>query len=162
MKLSPAMLEIMTFTHRVVGVQSSHLESAAAELFRRCERLQKELEDQMQQMTQLAEKLRDMSSREQEDGNGQVVRKPSPEERLQEAQERQGKLVARYEALRRKVGRASSVKRDLSTREVAWVEEIDALAINIGVVTEENEEPGTEQATSLDQRFDTVSSHVTP
>ena len=152
MKLSPAMLEVMTFTHRIVGAQSSYLENAAAELFRRCLRLQQELQDQVRQMTQLAEKLQDMSSREEVDENGETIRKQSPEQRLHDAQEKQQKLVARYEALRRKVGKVGSAKRELSSREIAWIEEIEALGRNVNG----SEEDRTKDETTLDHRFDMV------
>jgi nucleoporin NUP82 len=154
MKLSPAMLEIMTSTHRVVGVQSHVLETAASELFRRCERLRDELGSQVKQMAELADQLQRLSATEGEDEYGKTYRIKSPEERLQDAREKQKSLVARYEALRRKVGRVGSGKRDLSSKEVAWIEEIGALGKNLGVVTEEREQ---QEGLSMDKRFDTVS-----
>ncbi|KIW62754.1 hypothetical protein PV04_10890 [Phialophora macrospora] len=153
MKLSPAMLEIMTSAHRVIGVQSHVLETAASELFRRCERLRDELGSQVKQMAELADQLQRLSATEGEDEYGKPYRIKSPEERLQDAQEKQKKLVARYEALRRKVGRVGSGKRDLSSKELAWIDEIGALGKNLGVASEERE---GQEGLSMDKRFDTV------
>ncbi|EXJ54495.1 hypothetical protein A1O7_09835 [Cladophialophora yegresii CBS 114405] len=153
MKLSPATLEIMTFTHRTVGVQSHLLETAASELFRRCERLRDELGSQVKQMAELADQLQRLAATEGEDEYGKPYRIKSPDERLQEAREKQKKLVARYEALRRKVGRVGSGKRDLSSKELAWIEEIGALGRNLGIVTEEKDGQGD---SFMDKRFDTV------
>ena len=158
MKLSPAMLEIMTFTHRVVGAQSTHLENAAAELFRRCERLRNELSGQVQQMTELAQQLQRLSTTEGEDEHGETYHIKSPEERVNDAQEKQKKLVARYEALRRKVGRVGSAKRDLSSKELTWMEEIDTLGNSLGISVDEHEEHA-EESTGLDKRYETVSLH---
>ena len=157
MKLSPAILEVMTHAHRTVGIQSSQLESAAAELFRRCLRLQKELQDQNVQMAKLAEKLQDLSSKEKEDQDGNVRLVKSPDERMSDAQERQKKLVAKYEAVRRKVGKAATAKRDLSSKEMAWIEEMNTFGKNVGVIDREAEEqPPAEEGATLDHRFDLV------
>ncbi|KAJ9614392.1 hypothetical protein H2200_002528 [Cladophialophora chaetospira] len=157
MKLSPAMLEVMTVTHRVVGVQSTYLENAAAELFRRCERLRNELSSQVEQMTLLAQQLKRLSATEGEDEDGEAHQIRSPEQRFHDAKEKQKKLVARYEALRRRVGRAGSAKRELSSKEVAWIEEIGTLGKNVGVSSEENQQQQRgDEGTNLDRRFDTV------
>ncbi|KIW14843.1 hypothetical protein PV08_07628 [Exophiala spinifera] len=155
MRLSPAMLEIMTVTHRTVSAQSVELEKAAAELFRRCERLREELLSQVQQMSELAQRLQHLRSSEEVDEDGTVTAKKSVTTRIQDAQNRQAKLLARYEALRRKVGRVGSAKRELSSKEKTWIEEIDALSRNVGVgVREDGDE---EQAGDrLDKRFDMV------
>ncbi|OQV00238.1 hypothetical protein CLAIMM_05763 [Cladophialophora immunda] len=156
-RLSPAMLEIMTFTHRTVGVQSAQLENAAAELFRRCERLRIELAGQVKQMTELAQQLQRLTATTEEDENGNIKEKKTPETRIKEARERQSKLVARYEALRRKVGRVGSANRELSSKELAWMHEIESLGQNVGIVTKEDgEQEGDGRDTALDKRFATV------
>ncbi|KIX03902.1 uncharacterized protein Z518_07455 [Rhinocladiella mackenziei CBS 650.93] len=155
MRLSPAMLEIMTFAHRTISVQSSELEKAAAELFRRCERLREELRDQVKQMSELAQRLQHIQSSGEDDEDGDVKEKMSQETRIRHAQERQAKLVARYEALRRKVGRVGSAKRELSSKEMAWIEEIGFLGKNVGVSDVQGAEPSEPNA-NLGKRFETV------
>ncbi|KIW93299.1 uncharacterized protein Z519_05904 [Cladophialophora bantiana CBS 173.52] len=157
MRLSPAMLEIMTFTHRTISVQSAQLENAAAELFRRCERLRIELAGQVKQMTELAQQLQRLTATTEEDENGNVKEKMTPETRISEARERQSKLTARYEALRRKVGRVGSANRELGSKELAWMHEIEILGKNVGIVSKEDgEQEGSERGTTLDKRFETV------
>ncbi|KAL6247577.1 hypothetical protein RBB50_005923 [Rhinocladiella similis] len=152
MRLSPAMLEIMTITHRTVSVQSAELEKAAAELFRRCERLREELGSQVQQMSELAQRLQHLRSSEEVDEDGNVTARKSVTTRIQDAQDRQAKLLARYEALRMKVGRVGSAKRELSSKEKTWIEEIDALGGSVGVSVDGDARTDDR----LDKRFDMV------
>jgi nucleoporin NUP82 len=129
-KLSPATLEIMTSTHRILSSQTSQLEKAAAELFRRCERMRSELNEQVKQMAELADRLQHISGEggDSADANGRL------EDRIAKAQERQKKLVQKYEVLRRKTGRvSSSASRELSTKEVAWASEVQDLSKTFGL-----------------------------
>ena len=161
MKLSPGMLELMSFAHRVIGMQSLQLENAASELFRRCERMRNELATQVNSMTELAQQLKHLSDNSGEGEHGDSRREKVPERRINEAKERQKRLVARYEALRRKVGRVGSAKRELTSKELAWVEEIDTLGENIGVASEQQEEQeGARKGDGLDKRFEAVSLHA--
>ncbi|RMZ81673.1 hypothetical protein DV737_g2376, partial [Chaetothyriales sp. CBS 132003] len=135
MRLSPAMLNVMTATHRTVSRQTSELESAAAELFRRCERLQEELADQVKQMAELADRLNSLRSSDISHGDGrpgEPVKKTTPDERLEAAKVKQVELTKRFEALRRKVGRVGTARKELSAKELAWKEEIEALSRNAG------------------------------
>jgi len=150
MRLSPACLDVMTSAHRTIAVQTAELEQAAAELFRRCERLRDELGDQVKQMSELADRLQHLHGLTH-DGDDD---RRSHEARIREAQERQHRLVQRYEVLRRKVGRVGTARQELSSKEVAWIEEIETLGRNVGVVEPENEKVPA----PLDSRFDTVSS----
>lgn len=153
MRLSPAMLDAMTLAHRTIGAQSAELEKAAAELFRRCERLRQELGAQVKQMSELAQQLHGLQYAG-EDGQGRLTKKKSPETRIKEARDRQAKLVARYEALRRKVGRAGSAKRELTTKEIAWIEEIEALGQKVGVA--EGDSSNSDDNARLDERLKQV------
>jgi nucleoporin NUP82 len=154
MRLSPAMLEIMTVTHRTISGQSAELEKAAAELFRRCERLREELGGQVQQMAELAQRLQHLKSSEEVDEDGNVTAKKSVDARIRDAQERQAKLSARYETLRRKVGRVGSAKRELSSKEKTWIDEIDALGHDVGIGGEGEDERNADAR--LDRRFGRV------
>ncbi|RMZ75802.1 hypothetical protein DV738_g5297, partial [Chaetothyriales sp. CBS 135597] len=135
MRLSPAMLDVMTAAHRTVSRQTSELETAAAELFRRCERLQEELADQVKQMAELADRLNTLRSSDVGEGEGrpgEQVQKTA-DERLEAARARQVDLTKRFETLRRKVGRIGTARKELSAKELAWKEEIEALSHHAGV-----------------------------
>jgi len=159
MRLSPGMLEIMTAAHRTVSVQTSEMEKAAAELFRRCERLREELGDQVKQMTELAQRLQHIQPGGEEDENGQAKPARSHQDRIAEAKEKQAKLVARYEAMRRTVGRLGGKGRELSSKESAWIDEIDVLGSAVGISSGKAQETQSIDKARLDTRFDTVS-HV--
>ncbi|RMD41246.1 hypothetical protein DV735_g3919, partial [Chaetothyriales sp. CBS 134920] len=161
MRLSPAMLDVMTATHRTVSRQTSELESAAAELFRRCERLQEELADQVKQMAELADRLNTLRSPDLAEGEGrpgEQVQKTA-DERLDAAKAKQVELTKRFEALRRKVGRIGTARKELSAKELAWKEEIEALSRIAGVSggdEEEEKQEDEEKDESLAGRLTTV------
>jgi nucleoporin NUP82 len=138
MRLSPAMLQAMTLAHRAISRQTTELESAAAELFRRCDRLRKELGDQVKQMAELADRLHRVRSGGGGDYSSEKKEKKTPDERLQAAKERQVAMIKRYEALRKKVGKVGMTKKDLSAKETAWMAEIEAMNNNVGREVEEN------------------------
>ncbi|RMZ89876.1 hypothetical protein DV736_g2886, partial [Chaetothyriales sp. CBS 134916] len=160
MRLSPAMLNVMTATHRTVSRQTSELEGAAAELFRRCERLQEELADQVKQMAELADRLNSLRSSDLGDGDGRPGEqvKKTPDERLEAAKAKQVELTKRFEALRRKVGRIGTARKELSAKELAWKEEIEALSRNAGVGGDDvgEEKMQEEESGSLTGRFITA------
>jgi len=152
LKLSPAVLEVMASAHRTFSQQTTELEKAAAEIFRRCERLREELGDQVKHMAELAERLQHLNSLNEND-EGESV---SYEERVEKVNERQRALVKRYDALRRKVGRVGSAKQELSAKEVGWIEEVETLSQYVGV---DGDSDGSETAAaaSLNERYQTVS-----
>lgn len=149
MRLSPACLDVMTSAHRTISAQTSQIEIAAAELFRKCERLKEELINRVKQMSELADKLQHLHNL-----NGEATEeRKTHEERITIAQEKQKTLVQRYETLRRKAARIGSGNRELSVKEIAWVDEINTLGQNVGL--SEEDEGGMAPLLS---RFDTVSS----
>lgn len=160
LRLSPFTLEIMTAAHRTVSVQTSKLENAASELFRRCERLREELGDQVKQMTDLAQRLQRLQPGGEEDENGEVKVAKSHQDRIVEAKDKQAKLVARYEAVRRTVGRLGGRKRELSSKETAWINEIDVLASAVGIGSDGAEGKPDDDRSRLDARYDTVGQDV--
>lgn len=162
MRLSPAVLEIMTASHRMFSVQSAELEKAASELFRKCQRLQEELGDQVKQMTDLAQRLQNLQAGEEDDEEGHPKPRKTHDERIQEAKDRQRTLVSRYEELRRKVGRATSANRELTVKAKAWIEEVNTLGRTVGIDDVDDDEEGLQKlgvtnASGLGVRFDTVS-----
>lgn len=157
-RLSPSTLDIMTAAHRILSSQTSQLEQAAAELFRRCERLREELAHQVKHMAELSERIqRNESSAEDENED----RNTSCERRLARATDRQQNLNERYETLRRKIGRATAGGRELSNKEKAWITEISELSSSFGVDSEMDvDEPSPQLEKSIESRIGTVSQLV--
>ena len=158
MRLSPAMLDIMTSAHRSISRQTTEMESAAAELFRRCDRLREELGDQVRQMSELADRLQRLRSGDDDGYGTERKEKRTPDERLKAAKERQAAMVKRYEALRKKVGRLGMGKKELSAKETTWMAEIEALNHNVGEKSEE--ENATSGEGTLMERYESVSSTI--
>jgi nucleoporin NUP82 len=162
-RLSPATLDLMSLAHRAVAAQTSQLEGAAADLFRRCEQLREELSNQVKQMSELSSRIQRLDS-----GNGDDVHTSRDfESRIESAKERQQKLSDRHEILRRKLARAGTAGRNLSTHEISWAQEITGLAKMVGVEMEEaNEDHEERQPVSgnvLDERYRSVSLNgITP
>lgn len=166
LRLSPACLDVMTLAHRTFSRQTSAVETAAAELFRRCERLREELTDQVKQMAELAERLSRLgSTNESEDqtsisnGNNRT-HSEKISDRIDAAKARQQELFSRYERLRRKAGQAAHAKQDLSVKERVWIDEVDSLAGHVGIDEEAVSQDTSRQygVTSLSSRLTTAKS----
>lgn len=159
-RMSPSTLDIMAAAHRILSSQTSQLEQAAAELFRRCERVREELGDQVRQMAELSERIQRShppAAEDNEDGNRRC------EKRIARAKDRQQSLTERYEALRRKVARVSAGGRELSNKEKAWIKEIADLATTFEVDSEmEMDAPDLPPDNTINARYDTVSHHFPP
>ncbi|EAU29883.1 conserved hypothetical protein [Aspergillus terreus NIH2624] len=127
-RLSPATLDLVAAAHRILSSHTNALERAASDLFRRCERLQGEMRDQLKQLSDVAERIKGVSSEIGEDGERQEGSRGSEalDKRLQTAKDKQAELVQRYEALRNKVLKSGG--RPLSEKEKSWVTEVDALS----------------------------------
>lgn len=145
LRLSPACLDVMTLAHRNFSHQTSDVEQAAAELFRRCERLREELVDQVRQMTQLAERFNNLKT-DSESNTKVEGASASPsthseklDARIEAAKARQKELFNRYERVRRKAGQVGRAKKGLSIKEQAWALELESMAKHIGLDTEEDE-----------------------
>jgi nucleoporin NUP82 len=127
-KLSPAALDILTRAHRILSHETHQLGVAAADLFRRCERLQVEFREQLQRASELANRIDNVTGDvEEEFGEDEenVVGNERIEKRLEEAKTRQDSLVAKYEAIKMRLARAGG--QQLSKNEKAWVEEVKHL-----------------------------------
>ncbi len=154
-RLSPATLDVMGSAHRTLATQTTRIENAASDLFRRCERLREELSNQVKQMSELSSRTQRLGHDVEDDEEvGRNFAK-----RLEKARDRQRILSERHEALRRKIARAGTAGRDLSAKEMSWAQEIRQLANNVGVSDEDDEEERLPVGGKiLDDRFDTVSS----
>jgi nucleoporin NUP82 len=120
-RLSPATLTIMTDAHKVLSEETYRIGTAAAELFRRCERLQIELRSQIQKTNEVANRVEAITGKDAGDGSA-VTSNEDIERRIHAAKENQKKLVERIEGLKKR--QARNTNRELSDRERAWVDEV--------------------------------------
>ncbi|KAL4785529.1 hypothetical protein BJX76DRAFT_180564 [Aspergillus varians] len=148
--LSPATLDLVAAAHRILSAHTNALERAASDLFRRCERLQGELRDQLGQISDVADRIKGVSSEVGEDGQRKEGSRSSAalDERLNAAKDRQSQLVQRYEALRSKVLKSGG--RPLSEKESSWIAEVDMLSQSF------NKEHKEESAQQISQRLEAV------
>ncbi len=106
-------------------------------------------------MAELSERIQrghPLPEEDNEDGNRRC------EKRIATARDRQQSLTDRYEALRRKVARATAGGRDLSNKEKAWIEEIADLATTFEVDSEmKRDVPDPQSDNTINARYDTVS-----
>ena len=154
-RLSGATLQLMTEAHRVLSEQTQRLGAAAADLFRRCERMQDEFRDQIRQANEVANRIDSLADVGEDDyGDAETEEDGlTPnimiERRLEKAKARQEKLMARHEALRRKLARSGG--RELSEKEEVWVSEMEKLGHSI--LGEEAEEEDEQQPRESWQRY---------
>ncbi|KAK5946018.1 hypothetical protein PMZ80_000157 [Knufia obscura] len=168
LRLSPACLDVMTLAHRTFSHQTSVVETAAAELFRRCERLRQELGDQVKQMAELAERLNrlgpgsDYQEKVQTSNKSDVPHSEKLNDRIEAAKSRQKELYSRYERLRRKAGQVGHAKQELSIKEKAWVDEVDSLAVHVGIESEAPDQDTSKQGgdTALTSRLTAAKSLI--
>ncbi|KAI9861709.1 MAG: hypothetical protein M1824_002140 [Vezdaea acicularis] len=141
-RLSSATLEVMTAAHRVLSQRTHQLGVAAAELFRRCERLQEEFRDQIKRLDELSDRIEEVTGEDYDEDDGEDVPQAGPqlERRLIAAKTRQKELVSRYAALRRKL--AAHGSGDLSDKEKAWVKEVNRLSSSVLAPTSQEDLEG--------------------
>ncbi|KKK11892.1 nuclear pore complex protein [Aspergillus rambellii] len=149
--LSPATLDLVAAAHRILSAHTNVLERAASDLFRRCERLQGEMRDQLEQLSDVADRIKGVSNEIGEDGQRKEGSRSTAalDKRLQAAQDKQVQLVQRYETLRNKVLKSGG--RPLSEKEAAWVSEVETLSESFG---DARKEPYDRQ--QLSQRLEAV------
>lgn len=147
-RFSPATLQLLTEAHRVLSSETSRLGAAAADLFRRCERMKLELTEQIRKVEDIARRI-DSVTGDDDDvagspaNNGQVARIVGPEkieQRMDAARTNSDKLHRRVEALRYKI--AGLGGKELSAREEAWREEVLTLRQTLGIKDESGKEQG--------------------
>jgi nucleoporin NUP82 len=135
-RLSPATLELMTEAHRVLSQQTHLLGVAAAELFRRCERIQDEFREQIKRCREIAERTDAVTGNHEdkedsEDESKNPLRSGSQriDQRIHDIQSRQSDLHTRYAALRRKL--AHHLGEDMSEKEKAWAGEVENMGKSV-------------------------------
>lgn len=137
-RLSPATLTVMNEVHKVLSEETHQLGSAAAELFRRCEKLQIELMEQIKKANDLAKRVEVVIGDDYNE-EGKFERKEEEiERRIEEARKRQESIVERLEKVRKRVAKGAG--RELSDKEKAWVEELESMQTNILPSREDRDE----------------------
>ncbi|OCL08466.1 hypothetical protein AOQ84DRAFT_364084 [Glonium stellatum] len=155
-KLSPATLELLMNSHRILSQETHQLGLAAADLFRRCERLKEEFRDQIFRASQLATRIDGVTGDDEDDFDAdeeRIVGSAKIEKRLEEVKLKQHNLISQHERIRKKLAKVGA--RELTEKEEAWVVELDKMDHSIdgnqtdGVNRENGEVPTW-------QRFDEV------
>ncbi|GAB1320107.1 Nucleoporin nup82 [Madurella fahalii] len=127
-RLSMATLEVFTEGHKVICTEVSELNSAVAELFRKCEALQVELRDQITQVNAVKKRIDTITGDDSADDEP-VSENMLIQGRLRAARERQEELANRMEKLKTRISRAA--RRELSDKEKLWAEEVRRFESNI-------------------------------
>ncbi|CAG8960692.1 hypothetical protein HYFRA_00013460 [Hymenoscyphus fraxineus] len=122
-RLSKATFQIMNEAHILLGDETHRLGVAAAELFRRCELLQIELQSQIKKAHDVAQRVEAIAGEEDEEGTGTISTDEAIDTRIMRAKGRQKELTERVERLKKKVLKGTAGK-DLTPREREWVDEI--------------------------------------
>ncbi|KAI9808518.1 MAG: hypothetical protein M1827_007223 [Pycnora praestabilis] len=154
-RLSTATLDLMTEAHRVLSQETHQLGIAAADLFRRCERLQDEFRDQIRRANDVAYTVDQITGDDADDlgENDRPRGNAGLEQRVENVMSRQTDLNARADMLRRKLARSGG--KDLSEKEQAWASEVDRMELSI---LDEGHDDKTEHqlSNSLRQRYEGV------
>ncbi|CAF9940156.1 MAG: hypothetical protein ALECFALPRED_008466 [Alectoria fallacina] len=157
-RMSTATLDLMTSAHRVISKETHLLGIAAADLFRRCERLQDELRDQISRANEVAHRTEVIVGEDADQYVGNTTGKghATLDERLQRVRSRHQELASRHEKLREKFNKAG---KEVSEKEKLWFAEVKKTADSVGVETEkqtqkqDDEEEGQESDAETLQRY---------
>lgn len=135
-RMSTATLDLMTSAHRVISKETHLLGVAAADLFRRCERLQDELRDQIRRANEVAHRTEVIVGEDADQYMGNTTGKghATLDERLKKVRGRHQELASRHEKLREKV---SKVGEEVSEKEKLWFAEVKKTADSMGVERQE-------------------------
>jgi nucleoporin NUP82 len=130
-RLSPAALTIMTDVHQVLSEETHRIGTAAAELFRRCIKLQIELASHIGKANEIKSRVDSVIGEDfdEADDKSRLPTNEDIERRIQAAQDRQKSLAERVENMRKKVSRGAP--RELSDKEKSWTEEIKSLSVKV-------------------------------
>ena len=170
-RFSPATLQLMTEAHRVLASETHKLGIAAADLFRRCERMRVELQEQVRKVSEIAGKVDSIAGANDDDGlDGEegepVVGKEKIELRVERTSARGKEIAGRVEALRRTMTGLGG--RAMSAKEKAFRAEIERLENSLRSAQSEGKDvesftssqsmgsPPTTAAGSLATRFDAL------
>lgn len=162
-RLSAVTLGLMTEAHRVVCEETYQLGVAAADLFRRCERLQEELRNQIKGANNAVYRVEGLLGKNADDyrvkgekGKGIEKGKAGLLKRLEDAKHRQKKLLDRHQKLREQVCRSGG--NSLSENEEQWIAEIHESRDSLFQPenTKDDEDRSGEEDSKPWKRFDEV------
>ena len=162
-RLSAATLEIITEAHRLLSKETHDINTGVGDLFTRCDQLRHELQNQIESVREIAEKVDRLNGEDAdtfEDDKAQGSEKL--DERLQRAKDRYGEIARRHDALKKKL--ASAGGRPLSEKEQGWVKEVDKLSKSLVSPEEVDQEQDVPVQSKREywQRFEEVSVKFSP
>ena len=158
-RMSTATLGLMTAAHRVISRETHLLGVAAADLFRRCERLQDELRDQISRANEVAHRTEVIVGDDADEYVGNTTGKGQAtlDERLKKVRGKHQELASRHDKLREKFSKAGE---EVSEKEQLWFAEVKKAATTVGMEMEEQpqkqdgEEEGQESEPETLQRYE--------
>ncbi|MCJ1354468.1 MAG: hypothetical protein MMC33_004457 [Icmadophila ericetorum] len=123
-RLSPATLEVIDAVHDILSADSRVLDSAAASVHLRCDRMKKEFADQRLLVNQVVPRIIEMDVEQADDygNNDKPQAKVRFEERIAAAKKRSQEIAARHDAMKSKLDRLSG--QSLSLKEKKWIAEV--------------------------------------
>lgn len=153
-RLSPATLTIFADAHKILSEETHRIGSAAAELFRRCEKLQVDLREQIEKANEVAQRVEQLAGEDNDIDAEYVTVNERVEKRIQDAQKRQKELHERLERIRKKASRGSS--RELSDREKVWFKELSQLDSSVQKPSQNGSRKSGSRKIELWRRFEEV------
>ena len=144
-RMSTNTLDLMTSAHRVISRETHLLGVAAADLFRRCERLQEELRDQICRANEVAHRTEVLVGEDADQYVGNTTGKGQAtlDERLKKVRGRHQELVSRHEKLRENFSKTGE---QVSDKEKLWFAEVRRTAESVGVESvEHSQEPDKDE-----------------
>lgn len=158
LRFSPETLQTITDAHRILSYETNQLGLAAADLFRRCERLRSELYDQVTKVREIAAKVDAVTGDDERDGeaalgasvHGEVIEDAQMygteklDHRIMVANSNTKNLNERVEKLRQKVAMLGG--KELSVKERAFADEVNRLEASLAREPSSLSEPTTPAA----------------
>ncbi|KAJ9155120.1 Nucleoporin NUP82 [Pleurostoma richardsiae] len=127
-RLSPTTLKLFSNAHYILSKETGLLNEAVSELFRKCDKLQVDLKEQIEKANLMKMKIEKITGDDVEEGepvSDDVRLKRSLEERKRKQEE----LSQRFERLRKQLSRATT--RELSDKERGYMDEIRVMAASV-------------------------------
>jgi nucleoporin NUP82 len=159
-RFSPATLDLLTDAHRLLSTETSRLGAAAADLFRRCERMRAELSEQIRQVDEISKRAEAVTGDDDDGGQDidqpRLVGKDKINERMEAARTRSSDLAKRVEAMRRRMAKELGGK-ELSAKEEAWAAEVTALSASLGEAEPSQDTSSTLVTDDLTSRLTAIS-----
>lgn len=154
-RLSPATLEVLMEAHKVLSRETHNLGIAAADLFRRCERMQEEFTGQLKRAGDVSRRIDNVIGDDDDAADEEeLVGKEKTEARIEAVRQKQEELVDRQDRIRRKLARVGG--KELNDRERAWLQEVEKMQRLVEKPSEEDENSATTEAAPPWKRVEEV------